>query len=69
MKFKIFPRNTVPISTKLGIKHPWMKEIHVCSSKGTRLLQETLPIIRKLGTKHPWDKEIQIWSSKGPSNS
>ena len=35
---KIFSsRNTEPIWTKLGTKHPWMKGIQVCSNEGPRL--------------------------------
>ena len=33
---KIFSRTTGPISTKLGTKHPWVKEIQVCSNEGPR---------------------------------
>jgi hypothetical protein len=36
---KIFSRNTGPISTRLGIKHPWVKGIQVCSKKEITLLQ------------------------------
>ena len=32
----LFSRTTWPISTKLGTKHPWVKEIHDCESKGPR---------------------------------
>ena len=28
---KIFSRTTIPISSKLGTKHPWVKVIKVCS--------------------------------------
>ena len=35
--FKIFfSRTTMPISTKHGAKHPWVKGIHVCSNEGFR---------------------------------
>ena len=27
-------KNTEPISTKFGTKHPWVKEIQVCSNEG-----------------------------------
>ena len=43
MKFKknFFSRTTEPISTKLGRKHPWVKEIPVCLNefKGPALFQ------------------------------
>ena len=29
-----FPKTTGSMSTKLGIKHPWMKAIKVCSNEG-----------------------------------
>ena len=31
-----FSRTTDPISTKLGTKHPWVKESHVCSNEDLR---------------------------------
>ena len=30
---KIFCRNTGPVSTKIGTKHPWVKGIQVCSNE------------------------------------
>ena len=34
---KIFPRNTKPISIKLGTKHPCVIRIQVCSNEEPRL--------------------------------
>ena len=34
-----FSRTSRPISIKLGIDHPWVKEILNCSNKGPGLLQ------------------------------
>ena len=36
---KIFSRTSRPISIKLGISHPWVKEILNCSNKGPGPLQ------------------------------
>ena len=36
---KIFSRISWPISIKLGIGHPWVKEILNCSNKGPGPLQ------------------------------
>jgi hypothetical protein len=36
---KIFSRTSIPISIKLGINHPWVKEILDCSNKGPGPLQ------------------------------
>ena len=32
----MFSGITWPISTKLGIKHPWVKDIQVCLNEGPR---------------------------------
>lgn len=32
----LFPRTTLPILTKLGKKHHWIKKVHVCSNEGPR---------------------------------
>ena len=34
----MFLYRTWPISTKLGTKHPWVKEIQVCSNEGPSAL-------------------------------
>ena len=36
MKLKIFSRTIAPVSTKLGLKRPWMKRIQVCSGLSPR---------------------------------
>ena len=37
LNLKIFSRTTGPISTKLSTRHPWVKEIQVCSKEGPNL--------------------------------
>jgi hypothetical protein len=39
LKKIFFSRTSWPISIKLGISHPWVKEILNCSNKGPGLLQ------------------------------
>ena len=41
-------RSTMPISTKLGIKHPWVKGIQVCSNTGIYFSRPIGPILTKL---------------------
>ena len=73
--FKNFSRTTLPISSKLDIKHHAKKGFKFLQMKGHTIFKGEIipkfqPLLNKFGTEHPWVKGIQVCSNgRSPSFS